>query len=59
MIRFVFPLSISKPGQTYKIRITPPEAGPVRIKSAVGTRPDNRRDPLPGDKRQTALAQGA
>jgi hypothetical protein len=38
--------------------ITEPEAGPVRIKNAVGTPPDDRRDPLPRDKRQPALACG-
>ena len=37
---------------------TAPEAGPVRIKNAVGTPPDDRRDPLPRDKRQPALACG-
>jgi hypothetical protein len=37
---------------------TAAEARPVQIQSAVGTRPDNCRDLLPGDKRQPASARG-
>jgi hypothetical protein len=56
MIRFVFPSGSSDPGQTCKIGITPPQAGPMQIENAMGNRPDN--DPLPGDKRQPASARG-
>ena len=55
---FVFSPSTSNPGQTYEMRITPQEAGTVQIKNAVGPRPDKRRDPLPGDKRQPASERG-
>jgi hypothetical protein len=58
IIKCVFPPSTSNPVQTYKISITPPEARPVQIENAMGPRPDNCRDPLPGDKRQTNSAQG-
>ena len=36
--------------------ITAPQAGPVRIESARGTRPDNPRTLLPRDQEQTASA---
>jgi hypothetical protein len=58
MIKFVFPPTTSNLGQTYKMRITSLHAGPMQIENAMGTRPDNGRDPLPGGKRQKALAQG-
>jgi hypothetical protein len=53
-----FPPSARNPGQTHQMRTTPSEAVPVRIKSTLGTRSDNRRDPLLGDKPQTNSAQG-
>jgi hypothetical protein len=58
MIKFVFPPGTSNPGQIYKMRITALQAGPVQIEKAMGTRPNNGRDPLPGDKQQKASAQG-
>jgi hypothetical protein len=58
MIRFVFPSSTGNPRQTCKMGITPLQAGPMQIGNAMGNRPDNCRDPLPGDKRQTTSVQG-
>jgi hypothetical protein len=54
MIKFVFPPSTSNPGQTCKMRITPPEAAPVETEDAIHT----LRTPLRGDRGQTAWAQG-
>ena len=53
MTKFAWSPSISNPGQTYKMRISPLQGGAVRIENAMGT-----PDPLPGDKRQRASAQG-
>jgi hypothetical protein len=58
MTKFVFTSSITTLGQTYKIRLTPLEAGPVQFKNAMGSRLGNCRDPLPGDQRQKASTQG-
>jgi hypothetical protein len=56
--QFVFPSSTSNRGQICKIRITGLEAGPVPIENAMGTLPNNDRDPLPGDKEQPASPYG-
>jgi hypothetical protein len=38
--------------------ITAAEARPVQIQSSMDSRPENCRDLLPGDKRQSASARG-
>jgi hypothetical protein len=40
-----------------KVRMSPLEAGPLRVKNALSARPDERRDSLSGDKRQPASAR--
>jgi hypothetical protein len=41
----------------HKVRMSPLEAGPLPIKNSLSARPDDRRDALPGDKRQPASAR--
>jgi len=59
MIKFVFSPSITTLSGLTRRGSPRWEAGPVRSNNAVGTRPDDCRDPLPGDKRQPALRAGS
>jgi hypothetical protein len=58
MIRFVLLPNTNNYGPAYKIRITPLQAESTQIENAITTRPDNCRDPLPGDQRQKPLGYG-
>jgi hypothetical protein len=59
MIKFVFRRVLTTLSRLTRRGSPRWEAGPVRSNNAVGTRPDDCRDPLPGDKRQPALRAGS